>query len=265
MKRKIEKGKYLIFAALFLSMIYAVQFVSAASIVDDFNGFLNGVVEVLNPFSAMLLGDTQTGDMLFAKVLFFVIVLSMVWLALSRIPFFNPEEGAQLWVIWVVAIAISILAVRFIGDAEWIQTIILPYSTLGIVLAAGFPFVIYFILIDVMLAGPGYKTVRKVAWVFFAVVFMGLFVARGDLTGGGRNIYLVTAVLSFIVILMDGTFQRMLHDMRLDRFSSRDPARQLVLEQMVRNDSLLANGMISPGEHQRTRKKLVKELQTLNK
>ena len=217
MKRKIEKGKYLIFIALFLSMIYIVQIVSAASIVDDLNAFVDGTVAFFNPFSAKLLGDTPDGKWLFAKVMFFIIVLSMVWLALSKIPFFNPDEGAQLWVIWVVSIAVSLVAVRFIGTTEWIATIILPYSTLGIVLAAGFPFVIYFILIDIMLAGPKYKTIRKVAWVFFAVVFMGLFVSRGDEVGSARNIYFVTAIIAFIVSIMDGTFQRMLHDMSMDR------------------------------------------------
>jgi len=266
MNGKKEKRNYLFLAWFFLIIVSLIQGVYAASITDDFNGFFDGVVEVMNPFSAAVLGDTPSGEWLFAKVLFFVIVLSLVWLALSRISFFNPDEGAQLWVIWVVAIAVSILAVRFIGDSKWISTIILPYTTLGIVLAAGFPFVIYFILVEfMMLAGPGYKTIRKVAWVFFAVVFMGLFVARGDEIEGARNIYLVTAVLSILVTFFDGTFQKMVHQMALDRMNARSPARQMVLEQMARNDDLFAKQLITAGEHKKVRARLVKQLQLYNK
>jgi len=265
MKRKIEKGKYFIFIALFLSMIYVVQFVSAASIVDDLNSFVDGIVDVFNPFSAKLLGDTPSGEWLFAKVLFFIIILSMVWLALSRIPFFNPDEGAQLWVIWVVAIAVSLLAVRFIGNSEWIATIILPYSTLGIVLAAGFPFIIYFILVELMLAGPGYKTIRKVAWIFFAVVFIGLFVSRADEVGSARNIYFVTAILSLLVTFFDGTFQKMIHNMQLDRMNAKSPARQMILEQIGRNDDLLARGLITKAEHRKVKKDLGQRLLLYNK
>ncbi len=230
MKRKKEKGKYFIFVALFLSMIYVVQFVSAASIVDDMNAFIDGAVEFFNPLAALLFGTEVTGELLFAKVLFFIIILSMVWLALSKIPFFNPDAGAQLWVIWVVAIAISILGVRFMGNAEWINTIILPYSTLGIVLAAGFPFVIFFILVELGLRGPTgieYRTIRKVAWILFGVVFIGLFASRGDELGSARNIYFVTAIIAFIVALMDGTFQGMLHGMQIDRAIGNTKASQI--------------------------------------
>lgn len=265
MKRKIEKRNYLFLAAFLLITISFVQGVYAASISSDINSFIDGIVEIMNPFSSKLLGDTVTGDMLFAKVLFFIVVLAMVWLALSQIPFFNPDEGAQLWVIWVVAIAVSILAVRFIGDSEWIQTIILPYTTLGIVLAAGFPFVIYFILIELMLSGPRYKTIRRVAWIFFAVVFIGLFVSRSEEVGSARNIYFATAIIALIVSFMDGTFQKMVHNFALDRMNARNPARQIVLEQIARNDDLLSKGLISIKEHTRMKKDLGKRLLQLNK
>lgn len=230
MKGKIEKRNYLFLTIFLLVAVSLIQNVSAASITNDLKSFMDGVVEVMNPFSAYLLGDTLTGELLFAKVLFFVVVLSLVWMALNRIPFFSPEEGQQLWVIWVVSIAVSILAVRFISTEDWVQTIILPYTTLGIVLAAGFPFVIFFVLVELGLkgsTGTEYKTIRKVAWVFFGVVFIGLFVSRGDVVGSARNVYFVTAIFAFIVAIFDGTFQGMLHDMSMDRTIGQTKAHQI--------------------------------------
>lgn len=252
MKRKIEKRNYLFLAALFLIAISFVQGVYAASITDDMNSFIDGAVDFLNPFSAKLFGETPDGQWLFAKVLFFIIILSIVWLALDRIPFFSPSQGQQLWVIWTVAIAVSILAVRFIGNEKLISTIILPYTTLGVVLAAGFPFVIYFVLIEMGLRGNEYKTVRKVAWIFFAVVFMGLFVSRADQLGSARNIYFVTALLSLIVILMDGTFQRMLHDMAMDRTIGNTKAHQIdAIQEEIRilNRRFAAGTILAPAYH----------------
>ena len=266
MKRKIKKGKYFL-AVAFILTIYLVQVVAAASIVDDMNGFVDGVVGFMNPLSSKLLVDTTSGEELFAKVLFFIIVLSLVWMALNRIPFFSPESGQQLWVIWVVSIAVALLAIRFLGNSEWIQTVILPYSALGVVLAAGFPFVIYFVLIEVMLAGPGYKTIRKIGWVFFGVVFIGLFVSRGDALGQARNIYFVTAVLAFLVAIFDGTFQSMLHDMSMDRLIGNTKANQIdVLNRELRlaNDDF-ANGTLTAARYHQKVRGLRQRIKTLQK
>ena len=76
----------MLFAVLFLSLIYVVQFVSAASIAEDMNAFVQGTVSFLSPFSVTLLGDTPSGELLFAKVLFFMDV-SSIW-QISRPRFF---------------------------------------------------------------------------------------------------------------------------------------------------------------------------------
>lgn len=213
---KKEKRNYLILVAFFLITLSFIQGVYAASIVDDLNSLVNGATSFFKPLTATLLGETASSDVLFAKVLFFIVILSMVWLSLSKISFFNPENNA-LWVIWTVSIAVSVLAVRYITDSEWIQTILLPYSTLGIVLAAGFPFVIYFMLIEVGLTGNSYKTIRKVAWIFFGIVFLFLYVSRSEVMGSARSIYFYTALLSFFVTVFDGTFQTMLHRAHINR------------------------------------------------
>ena len=257
----------MVLAAFLIAAIYLVQVVSAASIVEDLNSFIDGSIEFFNPISAKILGDTTSGQDLFAKLLFFIIVLSLVWMALYQIPFFSPANGTGLWVIWTISIAVSILAIRFISDSQWIQTIILPYSTLGIVLAAGFPFAIYFILIDLGLKGPGYKTIRKVAWVFFAVVFIGLFVSRSEQVGSARNIYFATAGLAFIVALMDGTVQMMLHRMHMDRIlgESKENESDVIQAKLVWYNKQYAKGAISMRRYQTATDELRKRLNKLQK
>ena len=52
-------------------------------------------------------------------------------------------------------------------------------------------------------ARPG---VRRVAWIFFAVVFIGLWIYSPDLAdNSSKNIYLATVVAAIIMLKLDGT------------------------------------------------------------
>jgi hypothetical protein len=175
-----------------------------APIVEGAENFYN---TIFKPFGQFLLGaNTLDGELFFAKLLFFIVLITLVNYALSQFP---PLQSKS----WIVSVAVSILAVRWITPS-WIETVVLPYTALGITLTAFLPFVLFFFFVEKGL--EGHTTMRKVAWIFAAVVFIGLFIYR-DTTQfpanskgafNPANIYLVTAGLCLIMLFMDQTIQR---------------------------------------------------------
>jgi hypothetical protein len=201
-------------------LISMVGFVSAGPL-TEINKLIDGTVSFFQETKLVpaILGDTPKGDLLFAKFLFFAIILSIVFLALKRVPLF--EEN--VWVVWVVSIAASILSIRFIKSDGIIQSILLPYTTLGIAISAAIPFVIYFIVVEMGMPGRRYKTFRKIAWIFFAVIFIGLWISRLEIDKIQSNaiyMYPITAALALLMLKMDGTIQRWQARMRTEKATS---------------------------------------------
>jgi|SRR3989344_900883 len=200
--------KFGVLALVFVSLLLVSSFVSAQqqqilkSIADAARSFYDTIFE---PFGKFLLGqNTDSGELFFAKLLFFLILVTLVNYALSQFP---PLEKRA----WMVSAIVAILAVRYITPA-WIETIVLPYTALGIALTSFFPFILYFFFVEKGL--ERYVILRKVAWIFAAVVFVGLFLYRdtsrfpASLGFNPAIIYLITAGLCLIMFIADNTIQR---------------------------------------------------------
>ena len=226
----------LILVALVLSTLL-VGLVSAqitgtpgTKIGQGFVKFIEETVNTINPIAKYLLGDTQAtatfsaGTLLFAKILFFLLILSVIYLSLSTVDFFNYKA----WALWVVAIGAAILATRFLGNLI-VPAVLIPYSALGMFISAGIPFFLAFIVIERGMAGPANAYLRKVAWIFFAVIFLGLWITRG--TGNkAAYIYPITALICFIMMILDGTIQGFFNNMAFAKASAmrRGPALQSI-------------------------------------
>ena len=205
--------------AIFLLLIFAINFISAQGASDLIGKTFEGVNNIINiivggllkPFVQLVLtnqGDTISDNTLFAKLLFLLIILGFVHLALGKGKLFEGNAGLH----WLIVIVVSLLATRWLGTEALLQTIILPYSVLGIAISAGLPFIIYFLFIELGFKGNEYSLIRKVAWVLFIVVFIGLWVSRrAVITQAGSYagyIYPVTLLVSIGALLFDGTIQR---------------------------------------------------------
>jgi len=203
-----------LFGVFILGMIFVslgASFVGAAEVVDNVKTGVSSVYKIIEPVLAYVVGETDSSAEFFlAKILFLLIIFAIVWVALSKIEFFTEKE----WVLWVVSISVSILAVRWFGSAEVVRSVILPYSVLGITITAALPFLLYFSIVKNF-----HKTARTIAWIFFAIIFIGLWIMRsgeGDI-GGFAWIYLATAGVALAMLMFDGTIQRILHQMESER------------------------------------------------
>lgn len=242
---------------LFLSLILFSNFVSAGP-VEDIKKVIDTVTESIKPIFELILGSYTDSQYFFASVLILIIIFSVIWVALDRIDFFSENR----WILWLISITVSILATRWVTSKEIIEAIILPYSTLGIAISAGLPFVLYFIVVDIGFQDLRYKFFRKVAWIFFAVIFIGLWIARYEALSknnlqGYLWIYPVTAALSIVMGFADGTIQRILLTMKLERsgYQTKEEARDKIKVKLKEIDTMVADGIINPAEAEQRKKR----------
>ena len=258
-----------LFIAVILISLLSVNLVSAqgaGEIADDVGNIIDDFVEFISPVASRVLGETPSGQYLFAKVLFLIIILAIVWTALSRIDFFNENT----WVLWIVSIGASVLATRWLTTEGLINTIILPYSALGIAISAGLPFVLYFLVVSV-----GFKEqpaiVRRIAWIFFAVIFIGLWITRRSIlvAGGSRAVYIypVTVLLAIIMAVMDGTIHKFFVKLEVEKVG-RSSARYAIddlRKKLQELPHLVNSNVITQGEADKRKKEYKKKLAYLSK
>ena len=228
-----------VFSIFVLSLIISSFFISFASaqnagdkLASGISSFIEGVIKALEPLFKIILGENAAIEFA-SSILILLIVFCFVYIVLNNIDFFNNTP----WVLWTVTIAVSVLSVRTIGSAEIIQAIILPYTTLGVVVSAAVPFALfgYFVFNNVQS-----KTLRRILWIFFAIVFITLWAERaGDFTSDkgfdASNIYLYTAIASFIMIIFDGTFRKWLDSITEDKANNQGKSHNLIAIRTERN------------------------------
>jgi len=222
----MNKKRWVFINIVLVMLLILVVFVGGVSgqgtssagenIAEAMTGAVESVTALFEPIFNIVLGEgTKEANSFFAKGLLFILLLGIVYVTLKQVPFFENEG----WVLWTTSIVVAVLGIRFITD-NILQTILLPYGAVAIAITAAIPFVAWFILINIGLRHERYITIRKVAWIFFAVIFIGLWITRSgseQLPGSSSLIYPITAFLAFLVIAMDGTLQRFMTRMDIER------------------------------------------------
>lgn len=180
-----------------------------------FENIINGIGDFLEPLAKAIVGERALanfgsfgnftpGELLFVVTLLGVMLFSVIWWVLDTAsPFKNTP-----WVVFVVALAVSVISLRMVINSgpEWLNTMLLPYGTMGIVITSLLPLIIFFYFVEEGI-GKGHPVMRKGAWIFAAVVFVGLYVTRFEVTQSAW-IYGIAAALCIALLLFDQTIQR---------------------------------------------------------
>ena len=218
-----------VFLGIFLfSMTGAVIAYTSNDFREDVGTFTQdggAVYEIIRPFLEAVFGEVSDASILLAKFLFAFIVFSVVWMAIKNVRIFGGRNMR-----WIVSLAVTLLSVRWIMNVEIIQAILLPYNALGITIVSAVPFVLFFFVVKDM--NDVYK---KTAWIFFAVVFVGLwwFRSGGDYASEFTkfsSIYLITALLALCMVVFDKYIKKWFkaaHASRATESSKRKLLRQL--------------------------------------
>ncbi|MBD3252432.1 hypothetical protein GF386_01745, partial [Candidatus Pacearchaeota archaeon] len=197
------KIKRVLVIFLFIFLLVSLSVNSVSAYVDIRRGseqLISFVIAWAEPFLFVLFGSYDGGYYLFEKFLFFIMLLAIVYIALSNIDIFDNNPPA----LWTVSIIVPILSVRFI-NWQWLNTVLLSYQVLGVALAGILPFIIYLYFLH---NASNDGTVRKIGWIFFIVVYFGLWSTAT--TEGYSEIYFWTMIISLIFLIFDGTIHKAL-------------------------------------------------------
>src|SRR3989338_145795 len=130
---------------------------------------IDSIVQNIEPLLRALLGGYDwSGYLLFEKTLLFILISIVIGLILQKLPVFESFKNKKI--LRLVAALIGILGVRNLNYI-WVGTILVQYEVLFIAIAGILPFMIYWFFVKEF---DG--LVRKVAWVFYAVIYFGLWV-----------------------------------------------------------------------------------------
>lgn len=163
---------FLVGLYIFSGLPGIVSAAPSGDMTEMLSDFFSGVWEVLSVPLEAITGDSVGDEYYLAKVMFLVLIFLLVYATVDNMPMFKNTD--HTWIVWVISGAVAILATRWLGDNEIVATILLPYSTFGVALTAGIPFVLFFFFVD----GFQYKFMRKLAWLFFGLIFLGIFIMR---------------------------------------------------------------------------------------
>ncbi len=202
-KEKKEKSKdfFRLFMIGFLFLIILIRVVSAASpdyYVQSFIGWINSTY---GTFFAAILGEDVFSSFLFEKILLLFIVFAIVYMSLGRAELFSGNRPALI----VVSTAVSILAVRYIRDTEFIKGILLPYGAMGASIIVFLPLLIYFFFVHTSITGT---FGRRMAWILYGVIF---FVLWGSRTAGVAPAVDWIYIVGIIFVLLNILFDRSVH------------------------------------------------------
>ena len=170
----------------------------------EVNRLIQLVIDFAEPFLQVVFGgDYWNGQLLFEKFLLFIILVSVVYIAMSKAPFFQKNGEPIKGVLWTVSIVVPILSIRYM-PYEWVNTVIFTYAAFGIAMTTIIPLIIYFFFLQGL--GDIPPAIRKIAWILFACVYLGLYTTTDK--SNYSEWYFATAVIAVVFLLLDGTIQR---------------------------------------------------------
>ena len=206
----------LFFVALSLSLVSAQNSITGLAITDDLADLTSGTISLVTDVSSKVLGDMDgvaginSEALLFARLLLLIIFITVIFSTIGKLSFFSKSKG----VLWIVSLGVGILAVRFFSP-QMVATVLIPYTALGFAVTAIIPFIIFFFLVNVGMKNNR-AIVRRVAWIFFAVIFIGLWIQSPTGDQNFKHIYLVVAIVAIIMMKLDGTIKRFFHEIEVE-------------------------------------------------
>ncbi|MFH1501204.1 MAG: hypothetical protein ABIE22_04640 [archaeon] len=287
MKKRALFAVLILFALLSANFVLAAQGDARKTIKES---VLDPIVSELEPILRWVLNDLNgDSNIFFAKVLFFLLVLSVVWLVADNI----PVIGDNAFVAGLTAFVVAVLGARFISDI-WVKALVLPYQSAFLIIAALIPFILIFFFIEVVFQGTQYRTIRRIMWVFAAVVFFAMYLStpitvadapaaptRGgsapinvavtaaavtDVLSAPENIFMLAAIACLIMLFLDKTIQKAFTQIKSENRTS--IAKNKIVaqshEDMIDLHDKLSKGAVTQVEHDKEVKRLQKLIKDMS-
>lgn len=238
------------------SFLINLSFVSAyyfPQVRDISQGVVETYVDVFEPvLQALFGGDSYNGELLFEKLLIFLILISLIYVVLGKIEVLGGNKNVR----WIISILVPLLGVRFM-DFEIVNTIVFQYGILGVVLSSILPFIIYFFFLHNVASDS--STIRKMGWILFIIIYIGLWSTTDTELYGG--FYFWTMIASAVFLFLDGTIHRYYIREQMRMSGNTDKWQQIA--SLRRDISQIQSDMRQGHIPDKVGNKLIKKKQTL--
>jgi len=192
--------KRIVVLSLILSVVLVASLVSALSAYDLRNAgeqIIEWIKNIFTPFLKILVGVDSVNEHFFARVLLLILLYIVILSILRKIRIFRDKPFVYI----LISAIVSILSIRYLSTYELIDFILIPYGALGVAATVFLPFLIYFYFVHDSVPG---STGRRAAWILFAAVFFGFWIARRTDLKEFNWIYLLGIAAVGISFIFDG-------------------------------------------------------------
>jgi hypothetical protein len=178
------------------SLASAYSFGSARSFTQD---VIDAYVDFGEPvLQALFGGFGWSGLYLFERFLLFLLVLSLLYVILGNMELFKKNIVVR----WLVAIIVPLIGMRFV-DFEWLTAVLFTYKVFAIASTTAIPLVMFFFFVHSV--GKQYPHVRKILWVLFLGVYLGLWATATDSVAS--TAYVWTFIAALLLLLFDAKIE----------------------------------------------------------
>jgi len=242
---------FLVMLAFILLLPYASAQLFFTTPSQFINDAIRGIIDVFEPVLRALFGNFGGEDFLFAKMLLGILLFVIINVVIKRLPMFRDNNKS---VSIIVALVISLLAIRFINENELVNGILLPYGTLGVAITTILPFMIFFYFLhDSQFGTFG----RRAGWFVFGVIFLVLWSSKyGQIGPISNQIYSWTLIGMILAFIFDKNIHGYFGTANAMKMSRRFKLKQLAdLEhdinkyRSIQNPSARVQHLISELEH----------------
>lgn len=191
------------FLITFLLIVFLLDLSSAQyfDIRYQVRDVIDTAVDVFEPVLQVIFGGYDyTGFLLFEKLLFFIIITSIVYVALDRVSVFNSQPT----IVKLISGIIGILSVRFL-TVELTETLIFQYKWLGFILIGLLPFAVFFMFLENF--GKGSGLFKRLGWASFALVYYGLWNTNNYVDYS--NVYFWVMIAAIVMVFAEGIFGKL--------------------------------------------------------
>ena len=205
------KKQAVLFFGIFLG-IFMIDFVSAQSDLTSYwiERTIQGAQDFFSPFFEALLNASRFDEYFFVKILLLFLLFFVIRLALSNVPVLKAQKGPRL----IISAIVALIGTRYLSELDIIQGVLIPYGTLAVALSTLIPFIIYFYFVHRTIPSP---TGRKVAWIFYIVILVGIWVNRYQQLDRASNWILFSFIaLALLLFFFDKRVRRYfaMHEIR---------------------------------------------------
>lgn len=241
-----------------LIFILFVQFVSAQMylppIRQAIDSVITSLIDIFEPILSALFGGSigWTGLYLFERLLLFAMFISIIYIVLDkRVPLFDEQKGIKI----LISVIIPLIGIRFI-QIEWLNAIFVQYQILAIVLGVIFPMMIFFFFLYG--TSGDYPMLRKVGWIVFIGIYIGLWASEG--TQGTGKVYFWAVIVAIILLLFDNRIYRQYQYKELIKRDQGAKHREIgrINMEIQETERMIANSAINPTYGRKHIKELTK-------